>query len=146
LFEDSKYILRTSGERWADEARLAGVRTGCDLIVRGFNMDADPPFQHLVARLKRHEAEGVTPADLARLSDRMEAAGAFAAMQAGDIEKAARIVAEFHREETGKVTGARILAAGRRARMDGSNERPLPPKDSLAAQIIAAGKKRRNEV
>jgi hypothetical protein len=36
-----------------------------------------------------------------------------------------------------------ILAAGRRAGSDGSNERPMPPRDSVAGKILAAGRRAR---
>jgi hypothetical protein len=145
LFEDSKYILRASGERWADAAREEGVETGCDLVVRGLRMSEDPPFQHIAKRLKRNQAEGVQQVDLARHWAALDAAGFLTAARAGDYEEAARIAVEVHREEAGKVTGERILAAGRRARMDGSHERPLPEKGTFAERVLAAGRKARNE-
>jgi hypothetical protein len=53
LFGESRFISRASGERWADQAREEGMKAGCDIIVAGLTLDASPPFQHLVARLKR---------------------------------------------------------------------------------------------
>jgi hypothetical protein len=49
-------------------------------------------------------------------------------------------------EEASKSKGRAILKAAERMRSDPSNERPLPEKGSLAAQVILAGKKRRGEI
>lgn len=144
LFDGHQFVARASAERWCDEARKEGVKTGCDLLVRAFRMEADPPFEHLVARLKRNRAEGVTMADLARLREKMESRGAFAAMQAGDHQRAAEICAEIHREEqTGRVTGAAILKAAKDRRMGGP-EIPPPPEGSFAQRVAAAAKKARS--
>jgi hypothetical protein len=150
LFDGHPYVARSSAEKWVDEARAEGWRDGhaflSDALSRA-NRPPDPadPLYHIAKRLERNRAAGVTPADLARLRDRMEAAGAFAAMQAGDVEKAARICADLQREEAGHVTGERIVRAAARARMSADTEVPLPEKGSFAAKVIAAGKKRRNE-
>jgi hypothetical protein len=148
LFDGHPYVARSSAEKWVAEARAEGWRDGhaflSDALTRA-NRPPDPadPFYHLHLRLKRHEAEGVTPADLARLRDKMEARGAFSAMQRGDHQRAAEICAEIHREEqTGRVTGAAILKAARDRRMGGPPV-PEPEKDSFAARVLAAGKKAR---
>jgi hypothetical protein len=152
LFSEGAFIARATGERWRDEARREGEKVMADIFTRNLDVDAadeNSPFQHLAKRLKRHGAlqeQQQTPEDLARWHAKMEAAGAFVAMRAGNVEEAARICAELHREGVGKSKGEQILAAGARARMSGDTERPLPPKDSLAAQVIRAGQRRRGEI
>jgi hypothetical protein len=104
----------------------------------------------------------------ARWTALMREAGWHAAVEAGDHVRAGRIMFEMHdtlteadahvvpREvvermernrvaATGKATGAAILAAAKRARMGGP-EVPPPEKDSLAAQVIRAGQRRRGEI
>jgi len=144
LFDGHPFVARSSAERWVDDARAEGVKAGCDLVVRGLTLAEDPPFQHLAKRLKR---EGVPhPGEMRRHWARLDAAGFLEASRSGDYELAAQICIEVHREEAGKVTGERILAAGRRARMSGSDERPLPEKGSFASRVIEAGKRRRGEI
>ena len=149
LFADGAFVARSSAEKWVDQARREGWSAGhrflSDALSRA-NRPPDPadPFYHLHLRLKRHEAEGVTPADLARLRDKMETRGAFAAMQAGDHQLAAEICAEIHREEqTGKVTSERILKAAKDRRMGGP-ALPEPPAGSFAERVKAAAKKARS--
>ena len=152
LFAEGRFVSRATAEKWTDEARNQGFSAGhrflSDALSRA-NRPPDPadPLYHIAKRLERNRAEGVTPADLARLRDKMEAAGAFAAMQAGDHQRAAEICAEIHREEAGHVTGGRIVRAAARARMSAgaAGEVPEPEKGSFADRVIAAGRKRRGE-
>jgi hypothetical protein len=144
LFEDSKFILRASGEKWADEGRRAGEKVMADIFTRGLNDAEGTPFEHLAARLKREGAP--KPDEMRRHWAALDAAGFLTATRAGDYEEAARIVVEVNREWAGKSKAEKILAAGARARMSGDNERPLPPKDSLPAQIVRAGQRRRGEI
>jgi hypothetical protein len=64
-------------------------------------------------------------------------------MKAGDHQRAAEICAEIHREESGKVTGKAILAAGARARMSADAAGEVPEPTGFAAKVLAAGKKAR---
>jgi hypothetical protein len=140
LFGESRFILRASGEKWANEARRAGEKVMADIFTRNLDVDAaddNSPFQHLAKRLKREGAP--KPDEMRRHWAALDAAGFLTAARAGDYEEAARIVAEVNKGWAGQSKGEQILAAGRRARMSGDTERPLPAKGTLAARILAAG-------
>jgi hypothetical protein len=57
LFEDSRYILRATGEKWCDEARAegdsAGYQRACKHLERAFDPSIDHEFKHITARLVR---------------------------------------------------------------------------------------------
>jgi hypothetical protein len=148
LFEDSKFILRASGEKWTDQARDDGWKAGVNFLADSLeslrNPDPADPLYHIAKRLRRDGLPPVAAAE--RRHEKMEAAGFFTALGAGDYDKAAAIYQEANPELSGK--GAAIVAAGKRARMsaDAAGEVPEPEKGSLASRIILAGKKRRNEV
>jgi hypothetical protein len=76
--------------------------------------------------------------------EQMRAAGYFDAIERGDHAEAAEIYRAANPELSAQSKGEAILAAGRRARHSGENERPQP--EGLAAKIILAGKRRRGEV
>jgi hypothetical protein len=123
LFEDSRFILRETGERWTDQARREGEKTMVNILSCTVDMDAadeNSPFHHLAKRLQKIED---WPAHVARMR--------------------AAVAGDYAPDLSSQNKGEAILAAGRRARMSGDTERPLPPKGSLAAQIIAAGKRAR---
>jgi hypothetical protein len=122
LFEDSRFILRATGERWTEQAREEGVKAGCDLVVRGLRMDEDPPFQHLAKRLKQ-----IRPEDWPDFVAKMRA------VMAGD----------YVPELPSQNKGAAIVAAGRRARMSADAAGEVPEPEGLAAKIVAAGKRAR---
>jgi hypothetical protein len=114
LFGESRFILRASGEKWADEGRRQGEKTMIAIFSRTLDMDAadaDSPFHFLAKRLIRPGAMDAQRAEFA----------------------SADTVAE------------RILAAARRAKSSGADERPLPPADSVAGQILAAGARARTK-
>jgi hypothetical protein len=164
LFAGSTFIKRTTGDAWHEAGISEGRNEVLDAQLRVAGLDPDQVRADIKARTKVDRA--AADARHARWTALMRDAGWHAAVEAGDLQRAGRIMFEMHdtltqldahavpREvvermernhvaATGKVTAARVLAAGRRARMDGSNERPLPPKDSLAAQVLAAGRKAR---
>jgi hypothetical protein len=149
LFSESFFIKRSTAEAWSDKSRRAGEKAMADIFTRNLDVDAadeNSPFQHLARRLKRPgalQAQQQTPEDLARWHAKMEAAGAFVAMRAGNVEEAARICAELHREEVGKSKAEKIVRAGQRARMSADAAGEVPEPQGLAKQIIEAGKKAR---
>jgi hypothetical protein len=55
LFENSRYILRASGEKWVDEARGAGERAGYEMACKHLELLFDPSidhdFKHVAERL-----------------------------------------------------------------------------------------------
>ena len=145
LFDGHPYVARASAERWCDEARREGEKAMVNILSRSVSMDSvdeNSPYRHLATRLDR-------PGSMERqraAGAKLEAAGFQDALNVGGYEKAARIAAQVRREEEGShVTGERIVQAGRRARMSVDTEVPLPPEDSFAAKVIAAGRKRRGE-
>jgi hypothetical protein len=123
LFEDSTFILRASGEKWADTARREGEKAMIAIFSRSVDTEAadeTSPFHHLARRLKK-----ISPQDWPEHVAKMRA------VVAGD----------YAPELSSQNKGEAILAAGRRARMSGSDERPQP--EGLAAKIVAAGKRAR---
>jgi hypothetical protein len=146
LFEDSQFILRATGERWADTARREGEKTIADVFCRNIDAesrDANSPFRHLAQRLKKIED---WPAHVAKMRAAMNdprCERARALVEAGDIEEATALYAEVFQG----TKADRILAAGKRARMSvGPDEVPDPPKGSVAAAIVRAGQRRRGEI
>jgi hypothetical protein len=161
LFEGSSFIRRSTGERWADTARNEGWSAGhrflSDALSRSVSteaLDEKSPFRHLAKRLKQIRPED-WPEHVAKMRavmnsagprwERMRAAGYFEAIEAEDHERAAEIYREANPELFAQSKGEAILAAGRRARMsaDAAGEVPEPKKGTLAAQILAAGRKAR---
>jgi hypothetical protein len=144
LFGDSRFILRASGEKWADEARRAGEKVMADIFTRNLDVDAaddNSPFQHLAKRLKREGAP--KPDEMRRHWAALDAAGFLTAARAGDYEEAARIVAEVNKGWAGQSKGEQILAAGKRARMSADAAGEVPEPEGLSAKIVAAGKRAR---
>jgi hypothetical protein len=148
LFEDSKFILRASGERWCDQARAEGKHEGAlevgDCLLRAQGLDPEKERAQIRARLEKERP--IREAETARWHAKMEAAGFFRAIAEKDYEKAAQIYIELHPEMLQGTKAKAILAAGARARMSGDNERPPPEKGSLASRIVEAGRKRRGEI
>jgi hypothetical protein len=173
LFDGHPFVARSSAEGWVDrarqEGRTAGMRFLLDTILEAQGLD--PKEERKRAQASIEQSGAAAKVREGRWNALMKQAGFFEAVEAGDHERAGRIMFEMHdtltaadahvlpraaierRERdrvaaTGKATGAAIVAAGRRARMsaDAAGEVRDPQKGSLAAAIIAAGKKRRNEV
>jgi hypothetical protein len=124
---------RSTGDRWASEATDRVAKVLCRAL--GARLD-DPEIQQGVRETKARAA-----AD-ARRWQALSDAGFDEAIAAQDYERAAGL----YRAEFSKVTADRVLAAGRRARMSGENERPEPSPDSLPGRILAAGRRRRGEI
>jgi hypothetical protein len=122
LFEGSQFVWRATAERWRDE----GIERGREETTAAYKMLLAPPsgeFAELAAAVRRAIAaggfkdylggkkKGEAPADAAADLDPDALA---------EAEAAAKVEAEA------KILAAKILAAGERARSDGSNERPAP--------------------
>jgi hypothetical protein len=147
LFENSRFVLRETAERWTDQARREGEENMAAIWCRNLDTesaDETSAFHFLAKRLKK-----MSPADWADHAARMHAARtdprneqARALVEAGEHDAAAAIYAEIFQG----TKADRILRAGARARMSGSDEVPDPEKGSLAAQIVVAGRKRRGEI
>jgi hypothetical protein len=112
LFEDSRFILRETGERWTDQARREGERTMADIFGRTVETDSKDPssaFYHLAKRLmqpgalRRQQAAG----DHHELLSERILAAARRAKSSGDDERPL--------PPADSVAG-RILAAGARRR------------------------------
>jgi len=124
LFEDSRFILRETGERWTDQARREGERTMADIFTRSVDMDAtdeNSRFRHLAKRLKQ-----IQPRDWP-----------------GHVAKMHAVLAGDYAPEN---KGEAILAAGRRARMSADANGEVPEPGGLAKKIIDAGRRRRGEI
>jgi hypothetical protein len=150
LFEDSKFILRATGERWCDTARsegeCAGMNRITDMIISAQGEDPAKVRAEIKARLER-ERPAREAAD-AKWQDTMRESGFLAAVADKDYEKAAQIYRQISPERFGISKGQAIVRAAARARMsaDAAGEVPEPEKGSLAAQIVRAGARRRGEI
>jgi hypothetical protein len=114
LFEESRFILRETGERWTDQARREGEKAMIAIFSRNLDVecaDAASPFHHLAKRLKQPGALRAQQAEVA--------------------------VLESHK------LAEQILAAAKRAKSDGSGERPPPAPNTVAGKILAAGARAR---
>jgi hypothetical protein len=114
LFEDSRFMLRETGERWCDQARAEGEKVMASILSRSVSVEAadeNSPFHHLAKRL----------------------------MQPGALraQQAEAAVPESHN------LADAILKAAARAKTDGNGERPLPALDTVAGRILAAGTRAR---
>ena len=119
LFSGSAFISRETGEKWADEARNEGWRAGATFFADAVESLRNPdPADPMYHLALRLNRTGLPPLEDMR------------AAVSGEVPDKA----------------AAILAAARRAKSSGDTERPLPEKGSLAAQIIASGRKRRGEI
>jgi hypothetical protein len=110
LFSESAFVARSTAERWRDEARREGEKVMADIFCR--NLDAESADEKSPFR---HLARRLKRSGLPPLAETIAAVTG----------------------EGGK--GAAILAAARRAKSDGSGERPLPAPNTVAGQILAAG-------
>ena len=123
LFSGSAFIPRSTGDSWFEAGKREGEKAMADILTRSVDMDATDKtsrFRHLARRLQK-----ISPQDWPEHVAKMRA-----------------VVAGDHAPElSSQNKGEAILAAGRRARMSGSDERPQP--EGLAAKIIAAGKRAR---
>jgi hypothetical protein len=173
LFSEACFVARASAERWCDQAReegrTAGMSFQLDMMLQAQGLD--PKEERARAQASIEKSSAAAAARHERWTAIMRKAGWHDAVEAGDHERAGRIMFEMHDElvrqdahvlpratiermardrvaATGKATGAAIVAAGKRARMsaDAAGEVPEPAKGSFAAQVIEAGRKRRGEI
>jgi hypothetical protein len=163
LFGESEFIPRSTGDAWHEAGKREGVRDFTDCMFRARGLDPEKERADIAASIKRDRK--AAEARSARWDAMMRAAGWHAAVASGDHKRAGQIMLEMHDALTqadahvvprhvvermererpgGKTKAEQILRAGARARMSGSDE--VPPPTGLAAQIVAAGRKRRGEI
>jgi hypothetical protein len=148
LFSDSRFILRASGEKWADAARREGettvMRIHTDAMFHARGLDPEVERARLKAEMPARSA--AIQADLDRWHAAMTKAGLFDAVKEKDYARAGEILAAHYAEVPSK--GQAIVRAAARARMsaDAAGEVPAPEKGSLASRIIDAGRRRRWEI
>ena len=138
LFEATSFIPRSTGHRWAAEARAAGGEQRVQEIIRAFSQPPNPALRAWADRmLRRRRAAGI-PDDVELTPDQSHAL-----LCGGELVPADEVETQAEAEAAARARSQAeaILAAGERARSDGSNERPAPT--GLAAKVIAAGKARR---
>jgi hypothetical protein len=144
LFEDSRFILRASGERWCDTARSEGERAGltmmADHLSRAYGADPAAERAEVKTQLER-EAPARAAAGSARRK-LMRDSGFLRALSDGDHDTAVEI---YRRITPGPSTADQIIRAAKTARMGGP-EVPPPEKGTLAEKIILAGQRRRGEI
>jgi hypothetical protein len=106
---------------------------------------ADPAAERAEVAAEAKDRAIAQRVQTARWKRTLADAGYDDAVAEGDHEKAGRILAALYADRKAQTQGEKILAAARRRdRMDGgADERPAP--SGLAAQIVAAGRKRRGE-
>jgi hypothetical protein len=145
LFENSRFVLRETAERWTDTARREGEKNMAAIFTRDLDTesaDENSPFRHLAKRLKKMSsadwADHVARMHAARTNPRNEQARAL--VEAGEHDAAAVIYAEIFQG----TKADRIVRAGARARMSADAEVPEP--GGLAKKIIDAGRRRRGEI
>jgi hypothetical protein len=152
LFGKTQFVARSSGERWADEARAeghaAGKQCAYEEVTRVFCNMRGVSYEAEMARAKIWSK--ICKKDSERTQAKMREAGFYRAVESGDLDRAGRILNELFPVEaqsgrrSAAETARAILAAGERARSDGSNERPDP--EGLAKKIIDSGRRRRGEI
>jgi hypothetical protein len=145
LFEATSFIPRSTGHRWRDEGIEQGKAQRANEIIRALQaaQNPDPKFAGVRAwaaqMLRRRRAAGFADDDV--LTDDQCTALLRGTLVADDpdaieAEAEAKITAEA------KVKAEAILAAAA-LRDAGGPSLPDPPKGSLAARVIDAGKARR---
>jgi hypothetical protein len=143
LFSEGRYVARASAERWCEQSRAEGRNEVIDSMYEARGLDPKKARARIEAE---SEAFGVAwDAYMTESQATLKAAGFDDAVAAGDHVKAAAIFRAANPDIFRQSKGEAILRAGARARMSGSDEVPDPPKGSFAAQVIAAGKRRRGE-
>src|SRR5262249_5650544 len=132
LFGESRFIRRETGDRWYAKGKVDGVAEIAAVLDRHMPKAATPDVDLPAMPL----GDGLIAGAERRRFD--------AAIAESDWATAAQVYLEALGVSSATVQADRILAAGRRARMSGDNERPAP--SGLAADIIRAGKRRRGEI
>jgi hypothetical protein len=152
LFGDCSFIKRETGERWRDEgvawAHAEGKQEAYSEMARIFceMHGADYEAAQAHARVSIEASKERSKRERAEMRN----AGFFDAVEAGHLKLAGRILnklyppaTQFGRRSTTE-NARMILAAGAKARSDGSGERPDP--EGLAKKIIDSGRRRRGEI
>jgi hypothetical protein len=130
LFGETRFLPRSTAQRWRDEALERGKAERTALLIRVAEAvkNPDPRFAGVGEALRRGMERGAFNTILGEADpnalDEAEA----------EAEAAARA----------KTTAEQILAAGERARRDGANERPEPT--GLAKKILDAGRKAHRKI
>jgi ribonuclease HI len=141
LFGDSSFIARSTGDRWASEARAAGAIEAAQKIGKALGVPpaSDDEIAQSTAETQRRMAE------MKSRWRALKAAGFVEALNGRDFALCAELYLEALGEDLpAKAKADAILQAGRRARMTRDNERPPPT--GMAADIVRAGKRRRGEI
>jgi hypothetical protein len=149
LFSESQFVGRGTAERWTDAARSEGFENGKafarEEITRVMMQSRGLDYETEMKKIRAEQAANTVKwkAYAAQWRAEMEAAGFFAACDAGDFKLAGQIYFEKHPEERRGNAARAILAAATRRDSDPSNERPDPT--GLARAIVNSGRRRRNE-
>jgi hypothetical protein len=139
LFGDCEFIRRSTGDRWYAAGKREGAEKVVDAMLRARDLDPKKERARIAAE---SEAAGIAHrAEAAKWRATMTEAGFFDALNRNDFEEAVKI---YNGVMGPRDKAAQILAAGRKARMGGSN--PLPEPVGTAAKIIEMGRRRRGEI
>jgi hypothetical protein len=150
LFGETQFIARSSGERWRDEAAARSHAEGkqeayCELTKIVCNVNGvDYEDAMAQARISIEVVKERSKREQARL----RSSGFYAAVEAGDLERAGRIhnelfPVEAQSDRRSADLARQILTAAARRDSDPSNERKSP--EGLARSIVNAGRRRRGE-
>jgi hypothetical protein len=146
LFEGSKFVLRTAGERWAVEAEkrghLLGAEWMADKLERAHRPESEKmkdPFYRLAQGMLRR---GVAGRDIGDTG--LSEVGAIQARILKDREPDLSGNAAIGAATTSEALAEQILAAGKRARSPTDSD-PEPEMNALSRAIVESGRKRRQE-
>jgi hypothetical protein len=151
LFAGTRFIERTSGERWANEARAEGRREGHEWLATALENarrpDRDRPFRIAGEALARAHREGREFGSLRR--DAGDPVNEVDAIQAR-IRKSREVDLSSNALINAPTTSAELAAgiheAAAKARTPtGAHRDDKAPMNSLSAAILKAGRRRRSE-
>jgi hypothetical protein len=128
LFGETKFVPRSSAERWIADAREDALTDDSEAYERGEKAGFDRCLE--MGAMLRRLAEDPTPSKYEHLVGLANVRRSYAAPDSGEAATDPAAVAK------------QILAAGAKAR---GASGPLPPPGSLARKILDAGAKRRGE-
>ncbi len=148
LFEGSKFVLRTSGERWANEARAEGHREGHEWLAGKLEAARDPnrerPFRLAGLALARAQREGREFG--VGMRERSGAPVNEVDTIQAQILKSREVDLSSNRQigapTTPEKLSAAILAAGAKAR-SATDADPPGATNALAQEILRQGRRRR---
>jgi hypothetical protein len=139
LFEGSRFIERTSGERWAAEARAEGVRHGRDHAFGLFARAGTSEFAHIAAVLPKWKSGGRSGAAVA-VDEVAEIQEQIRKDREPDLSSNRQIGAPDNPVEL----AAAIHKAAARAR-SATDADPPRETNALSAEILKQGRRRRGE-